>query len=132
MAAGPSPMGRQPPCSPPTASGTSTGSTHGSCMGQRSAPDRGRPGGDAARADARADMPYLTRFDRDGGYRSRMASHDVAIVPATPDRWADLADLFRASGDSAHCWCAWFRMRNQAFGSARVAGRREQLEELVE
>ena len=55
----------------------------------------------------------------------------LSIVPATTDRWADLADLFRASGDSAHCWCAWFRMRNQTFEAARVAGRREQLEGLV-
>lgn len=60
-----------------------------------------------------------------------MPRADLSIVPATPDRWADLADLFRAGGDSAHCWCAWFRMRDQAFGAARVAGRRRRLEGLV-
>ena len=60
-----------------------------------------------------------------------MGIQGLAIVPATPERWQDLADLFRTSGDSAHCWCAWFRMRNQAFAGARVADRRERLDELV-
>jgi GNAT superfamily N-acetyltransferase len=60
-----------------------------------------------------------------------MSAQGLAIVPATPERWPDLADLFRASGDSGHCWCAWFRMPNRAFGAARVAERRARLEGLV-
>jgi GNAT superfamily N-acetyltransferase len=55
----------------------------------------------------------------------------LSIVPATPERWADLADLFRSEGDAAGCWCAWFRMPNTRFGPARVAGRRQALDDLV-
>lgn len=60
-----------------------------------------------------------------------MARADLTIVPATPERWEDLEDLFRRGGDSAGCWCAWFRMGNQGFGVAKVAGRREALRNLV-
>ncbi len=55
----------------------------------------------------------------------------IVVVPATADRWPELAALFRASGDSAHCWCAWFRLGSKAFGEARVLGRREAFETLV-
>ena len=60
-----------------------------------------------------------------------MTRSDIFIGAATADRWPDLGDLFRVSGDSAQCWCAWFRMRNQPFQAARVAGRRERLEGIV-
>jgi GNAT superfamily N-acetyltransferase len=61
-----------------------------------------------------------------------MSSAELTIVPVTPERWADLEDLFRHGGDSAGCWCAWFRMSNKGFGAARVAGRQGALHELVE
>ena len=61
-----------------------------------------------------------------------MAHQGISIVPATPERWTDLADLFRVSGDSAGCWCAWYRMRNKDFSTASVAERRARLQGLVD
>jgi GNAT superfamily N-acetyltransferase len=61
-----------------------------------------------------------------------MAHQGISVVPATPERWADLAGLFRVGGDSAGCWCAWFRMPNKAFTAARAPDRRARLQGLVE
>ncbi|WP_067965138.1 GNAT family N-acetyltransferase [Nocardiopsis trehalosi] len=36
---------------------------------------------------------------------------DVAIEPATPERWADLERLFGRTGAYGHCWCVFFRRR---------------------
>ncbi|MDP3898532.1 MAG: GNAT family N-acetyltransferase [Mesorhizobium sp.] len=35
---------------------------------------------------------------------------DVAIVPLTPDRWADFEDLFGKQGACYGCWCTHFRL----------------------
>jgi hypothetical protein len=35
----------------------------------------------------------------------------IEILPATPDRWADLEDLFGPErGGCAGCWCVWPRV----------------------
>ncbi len=45
------------------------------------------------------------------------SSRTVEIAPVTPDRWADLADLFERRGPrgglpiTANCWCMWWRQR---------------------
>ncbi len=67
-----------------------------------------------------------------GSYALPMAYQGISVVPATPERWDDLAGLFRVGGDSAGCWCAWFRMRNQAYTAARSVDRRARLQALVE
>jgi GNAT superfamily N-acetyltransferase len=61
-----------------------------------------------------------------------MAAQDISVVPATPERWHDLVGLFRVSGDSASCWCAWFRLPNKAYSAAGTVQRRERLQGLVE
>jgi ribosomal protein S18 acetylase RimI-like enzyme len=51
----------------------------------------------------------------------------VAVVPVTPDRWADLAAFFGPNGAYSNCWCAWFRVRAKDFdagpGNHRVLRR---------
>ena len=53
----------------------------------------------------------------------------MEIVPATPERWDDLADLFTRRGPrgghqmTAGCWCMWWRRRT-GDGSRNRAGLR--------
>lgn len=60
-----------------------------------------------------------------------MPTTTLAIAPVTADRWEDLADLLRTSGDSAGCWCAWFRMPNKAYSATTVADKRGALHDFV-
>ena len=39
------------------------------------------------------------------------AARDLTIVPLTPERLDDLAELFAEPGDPRWCWCASFRVR---------------------
>jgi ribosomal protein S18 acetylase RimI-like enzyme len=32
----------------------------------------------------------------------------LQVVPATPDRWPDLEQVFGTRGDPSRCWCQWF------------------------
>jgi GNAT superfamily N-acetyltransferase len=40
---------------------------------------------------------------------------DLRILPLTPDRLPDLADLFEQGGDPKWCWCAYYRVRSFDF-----------------
>ena len=33
---------------------------------------------------------------------------EVAVVPATADRWDDVVAVFEGPGDPGRCWCQWF------------------------
>ena len=46
------------------------------------------------------------------------------VHPATPDRWADLAELFDNKGDAAACSCMWFRVQPKTFSASGKAGNR--------
>lgn len=56
---------------------------------------------------------------------------DLTIVPLTPNRFADLADLFEEGGDPKWCWCAYFRVRGTDFSNAGKARHRSVLEKAV-
>lgn len=50
------------------------------------------------------------------------------IVPATPERWADIRAVFEGRGDPGTCWCQWFIERELVGDAARAeAARRAQL-----
>ncbi len=51
----------------------------------------------------------------------------VSVLPATPDRWDDVAAVMGTKGDAAGCWCQWFRLRNADYAKTRVAERRAEL-----
>ena len=53
------------------------------------------------------------------------------ILPLTPDRVADLADLFGQGGDPKWCWCAYFRVRGRDWTNSTAAANREVLESAV-
>ncbi len=58
-------------------------------------------------------------------------SADLTILPLTPDRLPDLAELFEQGGDPKWCWCAWYRVRSADFSSASKARHRSVLETAV-
>ena len=64
--------------------------------------------------------------------RAHGAARDLAIEPLTPERLGDLASLFEQGGDPKQCWCAWFRLPNQAFSKSKKADRRAQMGDLAD
>lgn len=40
---------------------------------------------------------------------------EIAIHPATPDRWTDLEDVFAGKGDAGKCWCAFWYLPNKEY-----------------
>jgi hypothetical protein len=50
----------------------------------------------------------------------------------TPDRWDDLEALLGPSGAFVGCWCAYWRLRHEAFSETSAAEHRCVLEERVE
>jgi GNAT superfamily N-acetyltransferase len=61
-----------------------------------------------------------------------MTDPDLQIVPLTPDRLPDLADLFEQGGDPKWCWCAWYRVRGISFSRGGKASHRSVLESATE
>jgi hypothetical protein len=57
---------------------------------------------------------------------------ELAILPLTPERLADLARLFGRGGDPKWCWCASFRLRSLDFTKADPESNRRVLERAVE
>ncbi len=67
----------------------------------------------------------------------------VEIHPVTPDRWADMVDLFERPGPrggrqvSSGCWCMYWRLDNASFdqfwgrGDERGAGNKAAMGEIV-
>jgi GNAT superfamily N-acetyltransferase len=56
---------------------------------------------------------------------------NARIVPVTPERWPDLAELFGAKGACAGCWCMWMRLPRAEFDRKRGSGNRRALRALV-
>jgi GNAT superfamily N-acetyltransferase len=57
---------------------------------------------------------------------------DIAVVPATPDRWGDLEALFGPNGAYSNCWCMWWRLVNREHAANGPDGNRAALRDLVE
>ena len=53
------------------------------------------------------------------------------IVPASPDRWEDLEQLFGPRGACAGCWCMWWRREPAEWGRGKGEGNRKALREVV-
>lgn len=56
----------------------------------------------------------------------------LEIVPLTRDRLPDLATLFGEGGDPKWCWCAFYRVRNVDFQTAKPETNRAVLERAVD
>ena len=56
---------------------------------------------------------------------------DLKILPLTPRRLPDLAELFGQGGDPKWCWCAYFRVRGMDWSNSTAAGNRRVLEGAV-
>jgi GNAT superfamily N-acetyltransferase len=52
----------------------------------------------------------------------------VDIVPLTPDRLPDLAELFAEGGDPKRCWCAFWRVRGSSWQDWNAETNRKVLE----
>ena len=57
---------------------------------------------------------------------------NLTIVPLTPDRFADLAELFEQGGDPKWCWCSYFRVRGRDWTNASPTENRGALLALAE
>lgn len=57
---------------------------------------------------------------------------DLAFHPATPDRWADLQELFGERGACAGCWCMWWRMKRSEWSAGRGDSNRAALKAIVD
>ncbi len=59
-----------------------------------------------------------------------MAVESPVVVPATPDRWADVVAVFEGPGDPGRCWCQWFfrgAVADRAHAEANRVALRSQL-----
>jgi GNAT superfamily N-acetyltransferase len=57
---------------------------------------------------------------------------ELEIHPLTPDRMADLAELFGQGGDPKWCWCAFYRVRGMSWQNSTAAGNRAVLARAVD
>jgi GNAT superfamily N-acetyltransferase len=62
---------------------------------------------------------------------TRDLTRDLAILPLTPERLDDLAELFAEPGDPRWCWCASYRVR-RAIGRVPPSENRAVLTEAAE
>lgn len=56
----------------------------------------------------------------------------LAFHPLTPDRWADLEDLFGPSGAMGGCWCMWWRRSSSEYQANKGAGNKRAFRKIVE
>jgi GNAT superfamily N-acetyltransferase len=56
---------------------------------------------------------------------------ELAILPATADRWADVVVLFDRPGESRRCWCTYFRYPKPEWRALAVGERRAAFEGVV-
>jgi GNAT superfamily N-acetyltransferase len=59
------------------------------------------------------------------------ARADIEVVPATPDRWADVVTILGGNGDKG-CWCQAPRGLALGYGKSKPGVRREALREQLE
>jgi GNAT superfamily N-acetyltransferase len=63
--------------------------------------------------------------------KSTQPAADISVVPATPDRWADIATILGGNGDKA-CWCQAPRGVARGYGKDAPGSRRETLRAQLE
>lgn len=51
----------------------------------------------------------------------------IRIVPASPDRFDDVAHALTGGGDGGSCWCQWWMLRNDDYAQTTREERRELL-----
>jgi GNAT superfamily N-acetyltransferase len=56
---------------------------------------------------------------------------DLNIQPLTPERFADLSELFMEGGDPKWCWCQYFRKQGLDWSNSTAKGNRESLRTLA-
>ncbi len=56
---------------------------------------------------------------------------NLTLRLVTPDRWADLEQLFGPRGACAGCWCMWWRLSRAQFEHQKAEGNRLALRRLV-
>jgi GNAT superfamily N-acetyltransferase len=59
-----------------------------------------------------------------------VTSSDVAVVPATADRWNHVVAVFDGPGDPGGCWCQWF-FRGAVADRAHAAANRSALQSQI-
>jgi GNAT superfamily N-acetyltransferase len=59
------------------------------------------------------------------------AAKRIVVLPVTPGRWDDLAELFGPRGACAGCWCMYFRLSRAEFERRQGASNRRALNRLV-
>ena len=52
--------------------------------------------------------------------------------PLTPERWADLEELFGPRGACGGCWCMWWRLSRSQWTKQKGAGNRRTFRKLVQ
>ncbi len=60
-----------------------------------------------------------------------MPEAKIVVVPVTPGRWRDLAQLFGPRGACAGCWCMYFRQSRAEFVRRQGESNRRALHRLV-
>ena len=56
----------------------------------------------------------------------------LEVHPLTPQRWADLEDLFGPRGACGGCWCMWWRLKRSIFEEQKGESNRQALQAIVE
>jgi GNAT superfamily N-acetyltransferase len=56
---------------------------------------------------------------------------NLDFYPLTPDRWADLEQLFGEHGAYGGCWCMWWRSTRREFQERQGKGNRQALHDIV-
>lgn len=57
---------------------------------------------------------------------------NLQFHPVTPDRWADLVQLFGDHGASSGCWCMWWRVTRAQFSKNSGQGNKQSLKAMVD
>src|SRR6185503_3157522 len=91
-------------------------------------PALARRGGDGARARRPARRRHAGRAARAVGPTPAVSEGPIEVVPATPDRWDDVATVLGGSGDRG-CWCPAPRGRVAGGRNAPPGVRRSALRE---
>jgi GNAT superfamily N-acetyltransferase len=59
-------------------------------------------------------------------------SRRFTIRPVTPERWAELEQLFGPRGATGGCWCMWFRLKRAEFEKRKGEANRRAFKGIVE
>jgi GNAT superfamily N-acetyltransferase len=57
---------------------------------------------------------------------------DLEFRPLTPERWADLEDLFGERGACGGCWCMWWRLKRSEFMRQRGDANKRAMKKIVD